>query len=172
VLGIFFDADAAAAAHRAGENAEIRIALGGKFGPDGVEPYSATFRVARLGNGRMRTTGPSVGGRDIDLGPMALLRIDGVSVVVSSKRMQAHDQAPFRHLGVEPKEQKIVAVKSTVHFRADFQPIAQEVLVAVAPGGHVVDTTKYAYKRLRHGVRLTPLGLNSTARGASTESEE
>ncbi|MDP2242359.1 MAG: M81 family metallopeptidase [Burkholderiales bacterium] len=158
VVGIFCDPEAAAAAHRAGENAEIAIALGGKYGPEGVQPYSAKFRVARLGDGRMRTTGPSVGGRDIDLGPMALLQIDGVSVVVSSKRMQAHDQAPFRHLGIEPKEQKILALKSTVHFRADFQPIAEEVLVVLAPGGHVVDTTKYPFKRLRPGVRLYPLG--------------
>jgi microcystin degradation protein MlrC len=158
VLGIFFDAQAAAAAHHAGEGADIEIALGGKYGLAGAEPYFATFRVVGLGDGRMRTTGPSVGGRNIDLGPMALLRIGGVSVVVSSKRMQAHDQAPFRHLGVEPKEQKILALKSTVHFRADFQPIAEQVLVAVAPGGYVVDTTKYPYKRLRRGVRLYPLG--------------
>jgi len=158
VLGIFYDAEAAAAAHSAGEGADIDIALGGKFGPEDVKPYRGRFRVERLGDGRMRTTGPSVGGRDIDLGPMALLRIDGVSVVVSSKRMQAHDQAPFRHLGIEPQEQKILALKSTVHFRADFQPIAQDVLVAIAPGGHVVDPTKYPYRRLRSGVRLYPLG--------------
>jgi microcystin degradation protein MlrC len=158
VLGIFFDAEAAAAAHWAGEGAEIGIALGGKFGPEGVKPFEATFRVLKLGDGRMRTTGPSVGGRTIDLGPMALLGIDGVSVVVSTKRMQAHDQAPFRHLGIEPKDQKILALKSTVHFRADFQGLAQEVLVAIAPGGHIVDPTKYAYKHLRSGVRLYPLG--------------
>lgn len=158
VVGIFCDPDAAAAAHRAGEHSDITIALGGKTGPEGVKPYSAKFRVARLGDGRMRTTGPSVGGRDINLGPMALLQIDGLSVVVSSKRMQAHDQAPFRHLGIEPKEQKILALKSTVHFRADFQPIAEEILIVLAPGGHVVDTTKYPFKKLRPGVRLYPMG--------------
>lgn len=158
VVGIFCDAGAAAAAHEAGEGAEIAIKLGGKSGPEGVKPYAGRFRVVRLGDGRIRTTGPHVGGRNIDLGPMALLRIDGVSVVVSSKRMQAHDQAPFRHLGVEPKEQKILALKSTVHFRADFQPFAEEVLIVLAPGGHLVDTTKYPYTKLRSGVRLSPLG--------------
>ena len=157
-LGYFFDAEAAAAAHDAGEGAEIEIALGGKFGIEGDEPYRAKFRVLKLGDGKMRTTGPSVGGRNIDLGPMALLGIGDVKVAVTTKRMQAHDQAPFRHLGVEPKDQKILALKSTVHFRADFQPIAQEVLVAVAPGGHIVDPTKYAYRRLRTGVKLYPLG--------------
>src|SRR5688572_19116800 len=158
VLGIFYDAEAAAAAHKAGEGAEIRIALGGRSGPEGVKPYTGTFRVARLGSGKFRTTGPCVGGRNVELGPMALLEIGGVRVVVSSKRMQAHDQAPFRHLGIEPKAQKILALKSTVHFRADFEPIAETVLVAVAPGGHIVDPTKYDYKRVRRGVRLYPLG--------------
>jgi microcystin degradation protein MlrC len=158
VLGIFYDAAAAAAAHRAGAGAEIDIALGGKYGPAGSEPYRAKFKVAKLGNGKMRTTGPCVGGRDIDLGPMALLQIGGVRVVVSSKRMQAHDQAPFRHLDADPKNQKILVLKSTVHFRADFEPIAEKVLVAVAPGGHIVDPTKYDYQRLRKGVRLYPLG--------------
>jgi microcystin degradation protein MlrC len=158
VLGMLCDAEAAAAAHRAGEGADIEIALGGKGGPEGVTPYAARFRVVKLGNGRMKTTGPCVGGRSIDLGPMALLRVDGVSVVVASKRMQAHDQAPFRHLGIEPKDQKILALKSTVHFRADFQPIAEEILVVLAPGGHLLDTTKYPYKKLRAGVRLYPLG--------------
>jgi microcystin degradation protein MlrC len=89
---------------------------------------------------------------------MALLQIGGVSVVVSSKRMQAHDQAPFRHLGAEPKDQKILVLKSTVHFRADFEPISEKVLVAIAPGGHIVDPTRYSYERLRSGVRLYPLG--------------
>ena len=165
VLGVFYDAEAAAAAHKAGADAEITVALGGKFGPEGVEPYRAKFKVAQLGDGRMRTTGPSVGGRDIDLGPMALLKIDGVRIVVSSKRMQAHDQAPFRHLGIEPKDQKILVLKSTVHFRADFEPLAEKVLVAVAPGGHIIDPTKYDYKRLRKGVKLYPLGPQFMARG-------
>lgn len=80
------------------------------------------------------------------------------AIIEYAERMQAHDQAPFRHLGVEPCEQKILALKSTVHFRADFEPIAHEVLVVVAPGGHVVDSTKYPYQRLRPGVRLYPLG--------------
>ena len=157
-LGYFFDAEAAAAAHRAGEGAEIEIALGGKFGIEGDAPYRAKFRVLKLGDGRMRTTGPSVGGRSIDLGPMALLGVGDVKVAVTTKRMQAHDQAPFRHLGIEPAKEKILALKSTVHFRADFQPIAQEVLVAIAPGGHIVDPTKYAYRKLRKGVKLYPLG--------------
>jgi len=89
---------------------------------------------------------------------MALLTIGGVKVVVASKRMQAYDQDIFRHLGVEPATQKILALKSTCHFRADFEPIAEKVLIAIAPGGHIADSKQYPYRKLREGVRLEPLG--------------
>ena len=135
-----------------------RIALGGRSGPEGVTPFKGTFTVERLGNGKMRTTGAVSGGRDIDLGPMALLRIGGTSIAVTSKRMQALDQAPFRHLGVEPREQKILVLKSTCHFRAEFEPIAEKVIVVIAPGGYMADPARYPYRRLRPGVRLRPLG--------------
>jgi microcystin degradation protein MlrC len=161
VVGLFCDADAARAAHAAGAGAEIRIALGGRSGPEGVKPFAAAFRVARLGDGRMRTTGAVSGGREVDLGPMALVSVGGVAVVVTSKRMQAHDQAPFRHLGVEPSAQKILALKSTCHFRAEFEPIAEEVIVVLAPGYYRADPTVYPFRRLRAGVRLKPLGPDS-----------
>jgi microcystin degradation protein MlrC len=157
-LGYLCDAEAARAAHAAGAGRDITIALGGRSGPEGVKPFPGTFRVERLGDGRMRTTGAVSGGRGIDLGPMALLRIGGVSIAVTSKRMQALDQAPFRHLGIEPARQKILVLKSTCHFRAQFEPIAAKVIVVLAPGGYLADPALYPYRRLRRGVRLRPLG--------------
>lgn len=158
VVGFMCDGAAVEAARKAGEGASITVALGGRHGPAGVVPFEGTFRVEKLASGKFRTTGPVSGNREIDLGPMALLAIGGVRVAVTTKRMQALDQAPFRHLGVEPREQKILALKSTVHFRGDFEPIAETVLVAVAPGDHLCDTSKYDYRNLRDGVRLIPLG--------------
>ncbi|MCZ6666825.1 MAG: MlrC C-terminal domain-containing protein, partial [Gammaproteobacteria bacterium] len=73
-------------------------------------------------------------------------------------RMQAADQALFRHVGVEPSEQKILGLKSTVHFRADFDPIAEEILVVGAPGAFIDQPEKLPYRNLRRGVRLCPMG--------------
>jgi microcystin degradation protein MlrC len=89
---------------------------------------------------------------------MALLTIGDVAVAVTSQRMQALDQAPFRQLGVEPSAQKILALKSTCHFRAEFEPLAERVIVVIAPGGYLADPAAYRYRRLRPGVRLCPLG--------------
>jgi microcystin degradation protein MlrC len=157
-LCVLTDARAAAAAHAAGEGAEITLALGGATPLPGVQPYRGTFRVGRLSDGRFVCKGACVGGREASLGPTALLVIGDVSIVVASKRMQAYDLEIFRHIGVEPTAQKILVVKSTCHFRADFEPIAERVLVAIAPGAHLVDAREYPYKYLRAGVRLEPLG--------------
>lgn len=158
VLGFLCDAEAAVAAHAAGEGAKIKIALGGRSGPAGVTPLEATFAVTRLGNGRFQSDGAVSGGRKIDVGPMALLTVGGVGVAVTSKRLQAYDQAGFRHLGIEPATQKILALKSTCHYRAEFEPLAEEVIVVLAPGYYLADPTLYPFCRLRPGVRLKPLG--------------
>jgi microcystin degradation protein MlrC len=93
---------------------------------------------------------------------MALLRVidenSEVRIVVGSSRSQCLDLAMIRHLGIEPTEQRIVAVKSTVHFRADFDPIAAETLVVIAPGIHPCKLVDLDYRNLRAGVRLEPLG--------------
>jgi microcystin degradation protein MlrC len=92
------------------------------------------------------------------LGPMALLRRGGVRVVVASRKAQAADQEMFRHVGIEPVKQRVLGLKSSVHFRADFQPIAAEVLVCAAPGPMPVDPASLPWTKLRHGLRLRPNG--------------
>jgi microcystin degradation protein MlrC len=153
VLGLINDAESAAACHEAGEGAEVALRLGGKS--DGA-PLAVTARVLRLSNGRFTCTGPMAGGNIAELGPSALIGIGGVRVVVTSRKMQAYDQALFRHLGVEPAEQRILALKSSVHFRADFQPLSQAVLVAAAPGPVVADPATLPFRNLRPGLRLRP----------------
>jgi microcystin degradation protein MlrC len=93
---------------------------------------------------------------------MALLRVlepgCDVRIIVGSERGQCLDLAIIRHLGIEPTEQSILVVKSTVHFRADFDPIAAETLVVAAPGAHPCQLVGLPYKNLRQGVRLEPMG--------------
>jgi microcystin degradation protein MlrC len=51
-----------------------------------------------------------------------------------------------------------VALKSSVHFRADFGPMAREVLVVRSPGPALADPAEFRWRKLRKGVRLRPLG--------------
>ncbi|WP_424140526.1 M81 family metallopeptidase [Roseomonas chloroacetimidivorans] len=162
VLGLINDAESAAACHDAGEGVTLPLSLGGKS--DGT-PLAVTAVVERLTDGRFTCTGPMAKGNPSDLGPTALIRVSpGVRVILSSRKMQALDQALFRHVGIEPTEQKIIAVKSSVHFRADFQPVAEEVIVVTAPGPVVADPAELPFRHLRDGLRLRP-GDNRRTKG-------
>jgi microcystin degradation protein MlrC len=160
VLGLMVDPAAAARAHAVGEGHAAEFSLGSLSGLPGHVPFQGRFVVERLGDGRLTCTGPMFLGLALELGPMACLRHEasGVRVVLSTLKFQAADQALFRHLGIEPVQQPILALKSSVHFRADFQPIARAVHVVKAPGPALADPVEFAWTKLRPGVRLRPLG--------------
>lgn len=157
-LGLMADPAAAQAAHHAGPGATITLALGGKSGVKGDAPLQGSLRVERLSDGTVLCQGPFSRGTTMHLGPSACLSIEGVRVVVVSNKTQLADQALYRFVGVEPTQQGVLVNKSSVHFRADFTPIAQEIVVATAPGPMIHDPTEFAWTRLAKGLRLRPLG--------------
>jgi microcystin degradation protein MlrC len=157
-LGLMVDASAARAAHAAGQGATIEIALGGKSNIPGDAPLRGRFVVERLSDGRMTCTGPFYRGARMTLGPSACLRIGDVRVVVTCEKPQMADQELYRFIGIEPTQQAILVNKSSVHFRADFAPIAEEILVAKAPGPMLADTSDFPWKNLAPGIRLKPNG--------------
>jgi microcystin degradation protein MlrC len=164
-VGLLYDPAAAAAAHAAGIGAEIELALGGVPGMAGNQPVRGRFTVAALSDGRVTLPGAMMTGVQTQLGPCAQLAIGGVRVAVASGRMQMLDRALFRHVGIEPEAMQIVVVKSSVHFRADFAPIAERVLVAQAPGAMPADPATLRWTKLPAGKRLRPLGPAMPAHG-------
>jgi microcystin degradation protein MlrC len=161
VLALINDADSAAACHAAGEGATIALSLGGK---SDNAPLAVTARILKLTDGRFIGTGPMAKGNPADLGPSALIDAGGVRVIVVSRKMQALDQSLIRHVGIEPSECRILALKSSVHFRADYGPIAERVIVAAAPGPVVADPAVLPFKHLRPNLRLRPMD-NRAPRG-------
>jgi len=150
-VGLLCDPAAAAAAHAAGVGTTIALALGAHSGI-GEAPLDGHYVVEALGNGRFTGTGPFYLGCKMDLGPMARLRLDGIQILVTSRKQQAADQAMFRHLGIDPARQRILVLKSSVHFRADFAPLAREILIVAASGENVADLAQLHYKKLRPDV--------------------
>ena len=142
--GVIYDPGVGKAAHAAGEGASVTLALGGKSGIPGDAPYKETFVVEKLSDGNFIAPGPYFGGRQMEMGPSACLRIGDVRVVVASHKAQLADQAMYRYVGIEPTEQAILVNKSSVHFRADFEPIAEKLLICAAPGAMPADTATLA----------------------------
>lgn len=157
VLGVLVDGAAAQAAHEAEPGARLNLAVGGKLF-QGDPPLQADWQVIGLSDGQFLCTGAFYRGVTANLGPMAVLRSGGVSVVVSTHRMQAADQAMFRHIGINLEQYKILGLKSAVHFRADFTDIAAKIINVEAPGAFIDRPERLPYQNLRPSVRLCPKG--------------
>ncbi len=159
LIAILYDPEVASLAHKAGIGGRVEIGLGAKSGFAGVFPFLSNYEIEALGDGYFIQTGDMNKNSKANLGPMALLRVadSEVRIIVGSQRTQCLDLAMIRHLGIEPTEQRILVVKSSVHFRADFDPIAAETLVVFAPGAHPCRLVGLPYKNLRSGVRLEPM---------------
>jgi microcystin degradation protein MlrC len=153
VLCLINDAESVVACAAAGEGGSASLSLGGKS--DGM-PFDCKARVLKLTDGRFTMTGPMGAGNPGNLGPCALIDIDGVRVMVVSHKVQALDQAILRHVGVEPAECPILVLKSSVHFRADFAPIAERIIVGIAPGPVVADPAILNFRYVRPEVRRRP----------------
>jgi microcystin degradation protein MlrC len=157
-IGMIYDPESALAAHAAGEGSTVTLSLGGKSGIPGDAPYRESFLVEKLSDGRFVAPGPFYGGRKLEMGPSAALRIGDVRVVVCSHKAQLADQEMYRFVGIEPTEQAILVNKSSVHFRADFEPIAEKLLICAAPGAMPADPATLPWTRLRPGIRTKPNG--------------
>jgi len=150
-----------ATSHELGEGAEFSASIGNHYGYDKCS-LEARWRVERLSDGRFACSGEMYRGALADVGGLALLRLveseADITVVVSRDRFQCVDRAVFEHLGIQVEDYQLVALKSTVHFRADFEPVAARILQVGSPGAHPCQLAELTYENLRDGVRLGPCG--------------
>ena len=158
ILGAICDPHSVELAHKAGMGAEIRLTLGGKLGGTENPGFSGRFKVAGLSDGEFEFRGKIMEGFIARIGPTAALEFlepgSRVIVVATSRRIQCLDRAIFSHLGINPSDMSVVAVKSSVHFRADFESIASEIVLVEAPGSNPCRLDAIEYRNLRPGVRL------------------
>ncbi|MBL8349118.1 MAG: M81 family metallopeptidase [Burkholderiaceae bacterium] len=159
-LGLLYDAAAARAAMEAGVGAELDLALGTAVptftGSLSDPPVRGRFKVLALGDGKVTLKGPMMRGLSVDLGPSACLEIDGVRIAVVSGKKQLLDRELLRMVGIHAEQMRLIVVKSSNHFRADFQPIASAVLVAKAAGPMAAEPADLPWRHLPDSIRRRP----------------
>lgn len=108
----------------------VRISLGGKSSPEfGGGPLAVEARLVSLWDGKFVGDGPMKGGLSDSFGPCAVIRVDGIDILVTTLARQMLDLQQFRTFSIDPQQMRVVAIKSMQHFRAAFEPIAGEVIV-------------------------------------------
>jgi microcystin degradation protein MlrC len=152
-FAVLADPEAVATIYDAGLGARVELTLGGKTDDLHGFPIPVTATVKSLSNGHFVHEGPVDTGRPESLGRAAVLDCEGrhgniVEVIVCERRVQPLDAAVFRSQGIEPLERKILVVKSSVHFRGSFTPLASRIIEVDTPGLTGVDLTRFLYRRL------------------------
>ena len=151
-FGFIADPETARQAHEAGTGATIQIRLGGKSDDLHGRPIETEAYVKCLTDGRFKLQTPMGQGMPVELGPCARLVVGGVDVIVSSVRTQTLDPEVFLLHGIDVARYKIVALKSSAHFRAGFAPVAVEMIRCDTPGLVSGDLTTFPYRRLQRPI--------------------
>jgi microcystin degradation protein MlrC len=152
VFTVMADPQAVEKAEEAGVGSEITVELGGKTDELHGSPLKVTGLVRLISDGRYIRKGPMSTGAEAEMGLTAVLRVGGVDVIVTEKRLQPTDLQLYRSLGIEPSEKKFIVVKSSVHYRAAHDPIASEIIELDTPGLTSPRLAGFGFKRLRRPI--------------------
>ncbi len=158
MVGVVNDPDSVDECWKRGIGAQVEFNLGNAYTIEGATDFTHDYSVEFLTDKPVLCTGEMYGGCEADLGKMALLKASGLNhdifIVLSSQRFQCLDLALFRHVSMVIEKPQIIVVKSTIHFLADFDPIAQKVLFVESPGVNPCRLNKVIYKNLRPNMRI------------------
>lgn len=155
------DPEAAEALHRHRVGDTVTLDVGGKCDPAfGGGPLRLTGRIMHLSDGRFRGDGPMLGGLDRTFGTTAVLRVDGIDILIVTEREQMLDRQQLAAFGIPPTERTVLALKSMQHFRAAFAPIAARVIVCDSGALATPDSLRKPYARVRRPI--WPLDRDAT----------
>jgi microcystin degradation protein MlrC len=142
------DEEAVEQARLAGVGARIKVALGGLHDKLNRRRVQVEAKVLRLSNGHFTMRGSQYTGLETSMGRAAVLQVGAVTVVVSSLSANNIDPELYRSQGIEPREYKIVIVKSAAGFRAEYAPFAAKMLVVDTPGVSSANLRTLPYRRV------------------------
>lgn len=149
-LGMIWDPLAVQLALDAGVGAELPLRIGGKVGPASGAPVDVLARVTAA---RRDAHQHGLAGRFTEaLGDAVALHVDGIDIVLNTRRQQVFSPECFTELGIGLVDKRLVVVKSTRHFRACFDPIAARTVFCDAPGTLNSDLAHLPYAHLRRPI--------------------
>lgn len=147
------DPECARALHGHAEGETVTLPVGGKCDPAfGGGPLLLTGRILRLSDGAFRGDGPMLGGLDRSYGPTAVLRVEGIDILIVTENEQMLDRQQLYAFGIDPTKKAVLALKSMQHFRAAFEPIAARVIVCDSGALATPNVTRRNYVRVRRPI--------------------
>lgn len=146
------DPAAVRAAHAAGLGGEIALEVGGKTDRWHGDPVPIQGQVRLLGDGRWTHEGPENAGVPVDLGPIAVVRVAGVNVILTTGKTAPGDLQQLKSAGIDPAGQQILVVKAAVRWRGGYWPITKHHIDVDTPGLGSVNLASFSYQNSRRPI--------------------
>jgi microcystin degradation protein MlrC len=85
----------------------------------------------------------------VEIGRTALLKIGPIIAVVSERKPFMLDASVFHHVGLDPRDFRVVQVKSGGGFRAAFESLAVRIIDLETSGPSSSNFSRLPYRRIR-----------------------
>ena len=142
-VGVVWDPVAVRMMQETGLGNRVSIELGGKTDMPSIgrlgEPWYVEGRVISLNDGKWTVEGPMYTGVEVSTGPTAVLDTGRMRIVVVSFHHEPWDTGIFSNNGIDPIQCRYLLLKSRIHYRAGFQPLARATICC---DGHGVTTSR------------------------------
>jgi len=132
---------------KAGVGSYVDVELGGKMSKLSGEPVKGKAYVRTIGDVRYIVRARMFNGMKFDCGPGVGITIGGVDVAVISGTMQPLDDLQMKNLGMDPRDYRIVVLKSANHYRDFFGKFASKIIDCDCPGIGSNDLFSYTFER-------------------------
>jgi len=130
----------------AGVGVRLPLRIGGKCGPASGDPMDVVATMMAFVPGHSQQ---GLGPERCLMGDSVWLQVGGIDVVLMSQRTQIFSPDAFTGLGIDLSSKRIIAVKSSWHFQANFAPIADELIAVATPGALQKDFGAIGYRKKR-----------------------
>lgn len=128
-----------------------RIAIGGNRydgGPVEVEAELVSRSDGAFDLEDLQSHMIAVCGRHVEMGPSAVVRAGGVTILLNARKTAPMDLGQWRSQGVNPERLRVIAVKAAVAHRRAYDPIARASYTVRTPGPCASDPRLLPYRRV------------------------
>lgn len=168
-----YDPRAVAEMIKAGVGETVSIRLGANLPMDALEtqsqPLQVTGRVRLISDGRFTVKGPMGTGSVMNMGNTVVLDTGKVEIIVISRHIEPYDLGCFESLGIDPLSKTYLMLKSRIHYRATFMPIAKKIIECAGVGVCTSDYTQLSFTKVRRPIYpLDNLNIEDLKQGFPT----
>ena len=161
-VGAIRDPEAVGKSIAAGVGSNVTLSLGGKMDMPSIgrkgESLEVSGSVRVISDGEFVVQGPMYTGVKMQMGKTVVLDTGSIQFVIIENNHEPFDLGMFRSVGIEPTTKRYLLLKSRIHYRAGFKPIAKNIVECNGVGVTGSDYSQFKFEKIRRPI--FPLDLD------------